>query len=119
MEARKHVEQVGRAIKARLTLVVAVAAAVQAEMLRVKWGVVLMDESHNITTISSGRGVKENAQTMAARELAAAAARVVLMSGTPSLSRPFDLFNQVCPRSFRYSRLHRVVLRRAGKALKY
>jgi hypothetical protein len=77
-------------------------------MLRVKWGVVLMDESHNITTISSGRGVKENAQTMAARELAAAAARVVLMSGTPSLSRPFDLYNQVCPDRFVHATSHHI-----------
>jgi hypothetical protein len=71
------------------------AANLKADMVRVKWGVVLMDESHNITTCSSGRGHKENAQTTAAREVAAATARVVLMSGTPSLSRPFDLFNQV------------------------
>lgn len=53
----------------------------------------LVDESHNLST-STRRGV-ETLQTRTVGKVAKAARRAVLMSGTPSLTRPFDIFNQV------------------------
>ncbi|KAK3259906.1 hypothetical protein CYMTET_31114 [Cymbomonas tetramitiformis] len=56
----------------------------------IRWGFVVVDESHNIHT--SGR--KDSRQTLAAVSVVKKARRAVLISGTPSLTRPFDVYNQ-------------------------
>ena len=54
--------------------------------------VVIIDESHYLRT----SGYDKDAGTTEAAVLAAKRAkRVIMLSGTPSLSRPFDLFRQV------------------------
>ena len=55
------------------------------------WRVVVVDESHSLRTVDRAAGA---ATTEAAVAAVAAARRAVLLSGTPSLSRPFDLFRQ-------------------------
>jgi SNF2 family DNA or RNA helicase len=56
--------------------------------------VMICDESHVLRT-TSGRSNTENARTEACLRAIERARRAVLLSGTPSLSRPFDLFRQV------------------------
>ena len=56
------------------------------------WRVVVVDESHNLRTVDRAAGASTTEAAVAA---VAAARRAVLLSGTPSLSRPFDLFRQV------------------------
>jgi SNF2 family DNA or RNA helicase len=62
-------------------------------MAALPWGVIIIDESHNLRTTNS-RGA-DSPHTEAAVAAGAAAARLILLSGTPSLSRPYDLFRQV------------------------
>jgi SNF2 family DNA or RNA helicase len=62
-------------------------------MAALPWGVIIMDESHNLRTTNS-RGA-DSPHTEAAVAAGAAAGRLILLSGTPSLSRPYDLFRQV------------------------
>lgn len=52
-----------------------------------------MDESHTLRTQDRA---PDSRLTEAAVAAVRASARAVLLSGTPSLSRPFDLFRQVC-----------------------
>ena len=55
--------------------------------------VVIIDESHYLRTTG---GKDKDAKTTESAVLAAKRAkRVIMLSGTPSLSRPFDLFRQV------------------------
>jgi hypothetical protein len=61
-------------------------------MAALSFGMVIVDESHNLR--SSGRE-HDNPHTEACAAALNRAQRVVLLSGTPSLSRPFDLFRQV------------------------
>lgn len=49
---------------------------------------IIMDESHYIKTDESQR-------TMVAREIARSCQRIILLSGTPALSRPIELFPQI------------------------
>ncbi|CAM9206983.1 unnamed protein product, partial [Phaeothamnion confervicola] len=58
-----------------------------------RWDVVLVDESHQLTTRQRGGDCCE--QTEVCLRVVRAARRAVLLSGTPSLSRPFDMFSQV------------------------
>ncbi|CAM9154072.1 unnamed protein product, partial [Choristocarpus tenellus] len=56
------------------------------------WNAVIFDESHTITTkLVSGQPL----QVKTCLSVASKAKRVVMLSGTPSLSKPFDMFNQV------------------------
>jgi len=57
------------------------------------WGVVIVDESHNLRTTNGRKG--DAAQTEAAVAAIKRARRALLLSGTPSLSRPYDLYRQV------------------------
>ena len=59
---------------------------------QVAWEMVIFDESHSIRT-APWPGEAE--QTAAALRLAKGVARILLLSGTPSLTRPFGIFNQV------------------------
>ncbi len=58
-----------------------------------KWGVVICDESHHICT--SEKEGAENSMTLITLNVLRSATRVLLLSGTPSLNRPFQLYNQV------------------------
>ncbi len=58
-----------------------------------KWGVVICDESHHICTAEKEGA--ENSMTLATLDVVSSARRAILLSGTPSLNRPFQLFNQV------------------------
>jgi SNF2 family DNA or RNA helicase len=62
-------------------------------MAALPWGVIIMDESHNLRTTNSRNA--DSPHTEAAVAAGAAARRLILLSGTPSLSRPYDLFRQV------------------------
>ncbi|XP_054269665.1 SWI/SNF-related matrix-associated actin-dependent regulator of chromatin subfamily A-like protein 1 isoform X2 [Macrosteles quadrilineatus] len=53
-----------------------------------QFGVVIMDESHIIKSVKTQRG-------KAALEVAEHCRRVILLSGTPVLSRPQELYNQI------------------------
>lgn len=58
--------------------------------------VVICDESHAMrSTAAAAPNRPENAKTEAAAAVVRRAKRAILLSGTPSLSRPFDLFLQV------------------------
>ncbi|KAH9597269.1 SNF2-related [Trypanosoma melophagium] len=58
------------------------------ESLELTFKVVILDESHYIKNVDSKR-------TMAALKLCRAASRVLLLSGTPTLSRPIELYPQL------------------------
>jgi SNF2-related domain len=61
-----------------------------------QWGVVLVDESHALSTATRDTGSKgDRPLTKVALGVIKKAKRAVLLSGTPSLNKPFDLFNQV------------------------
>jgi hypothetical protein len=53
--------------------------------------VAVFDESH---TLRTGRKQGETMQTKAALRVGLHSRRVVLLSGTPTITKPFDLFNQ-------------------------
>lgn len=54
--------------------------------------VVVLDESHTLRTTASAPDARHTEAAVAACKRAK---RAFLLSGTPSLSRPFDLFRQV------------------------
>jgi len=62
---------------------------------------VIVDESHHLRTAA---GRKDTAQTEAVRRLVRGARRAVLLTGTPSVTRPFDLAGQL--HSLAPQRLH-------------
>ena len=57
-----------------------------------QWRVVIADESHMMRTHNKP---PDAAFTEAAAAVGRRAKRLLLLSGTPSLNRPFDLFRQV------------------------
>jgi SNF2 family DNA or RNA helicase len=66
----------------------ATAALYADEILKIKYNCIVADESHQMKSHSSKR-------TMAATHLAQRAYRRVLLSGTPSLGSPYDLYPQL------------------------
>jgi hypothetical protein len=62
-------------------------------MAALPWGVVVIDESHNLRTTNAR--AQDSPHTEACIAAARRAPRAVLLTGTPSLSRPYDLFRQV------------------------
>lgn len=58
------------------------------KLLDIKFGVVIMDESHTLKNFKAKC-------TTCALQLAKRADRVILLSGTPALSRPVELFTQL------------------------
>lgn len=68
------------------------------EIGSIRWGAVVVDESHTLrTTLSRSSEVR---QTEAVLSIVKRASHAVMATGTPSLTRPFDIFNQVdalCP----------------------
>ncbi|XP_050420767.1 SWI/SNF-related matrix-associated actin-dependent regulator of chromatin subfamily A-like protein 1 [Adelges cooleyi] len=57
-------------------------------LLDLKFGIVILDESHSLKNEKSGR-------TKASLALAMQASRCILLSGTPALSRPMELYTQI------------------------
>ncbi|CAN6205974.1 unnamed protein product [Urochloa humidicola] len=55
------------------------------------WALMIVDESHNIRCTKK----EEKYETKAVLHLASKIERIVLLSGTPSLSRPFDIYHQI------------------------
>ena len=66
------------------------------DMVRRKaWGVVIVDESHVLRAGVGGGVVSASAQTQAVCALVCACKRAILITGTPSLQRPIDLWIQI------------------------
>lgn len=66
--------------------------AVRAKCEAVAWGLLIVDESH---ALRCSNAPSDCGATEAACSLARATRRVLMLSGTPSLNRPFDLYRQV------------------------
>jgi SNF2 family DNA or RNA helicase len=58
-----------------------------------EWGCCIVDESHFLTTKQSK--TLDSPLVVTCLEVIRKSKRAILLSGTPSLSRPFDIFNQV------------------------
>ncbi|XP_024977152.1 DNA annealing helicase and endonuclease ZRANB3 [Cynara cardunculus var. scolymus] len=58
-----------------------------------KWAVLIVDESHHVRCTK--RPSSEAGETQAVLDVSSKINRIVLLSGTPSLSRPFDIFHQI------------------------
>ncbi|XP_072981422.1 uncharacterized protein [Typha angustifolia] len=61
-------------------------------MLEREWALVIIDESHNIRCT---RKKSEKEETRVILQLATMVKRIILLSGTPSLSRPYDIYHQI------------------------
>ncbi|KAI3953780.1 hypothetical protein MKW98_017604 [Papaver atlanticum] len=61
-------------------------------ILEQEWSLLIIDESHHLR---SSKKTPEPYEIQAALDVAMKVKRNVLLSGTPSLSRPFDIFNQI------------------------
>ncbi|XP_031249929.1 SWI/SNF-related matrix-associated actin-dependent regulator of chromatin subfamily A-like protein 1 [Pistacia vera] len=57
-----------------------------------EWALLIIDESHHIRC---SKRTSEPEEVKAVLEVAAKVKRIVLLSGTPSLSRPYDIFHQI------------------------
>ncbi len=64
------------------------------EFLDVKWGCVIADESHTMH-VSKSYAKEETKMTTAAWQLIRRAEYAVLTTGTPSLTKPFDMYYQI------------------------
>lgn len=64
----------------------------QKSMLAMKWGLMIVDESHNLRCTKK---MTECDETKAVLDVARTVKHIVLLSGTPSLSRPYDIFHQI------------------------
>lgn len=62
-------------------------------ILKQKWAVLIVDESHHVRCTK--RMSSEAGETQALLDISSKINRIVLLSGTPSLSRPFDIFHQI------------------------
>ncbi|KAI3717737.1 hypothetical protein L1987_69530 [Smallanthus sonchifolius] len=62
-------------------------------MLKQKWAVLIVDESHHVRCTK--RKSSEAGETQAVLDVASKINRIILLSGTPSLSRPYDIFHQI------------------------
>ncbi|CAI0560430.1 unnamed protein product [Linum tenue] len=60
-------------------------------MLEREWALMIVDESHHLRCCKK----KESHEIEAALAMSAKIKRIVLLSGTPSLSRPYDIFHQI------------------------
>ena len=88
---KQKIAAIGRAIdKAPAATIVTYTTAqlYQSEIIKIGYQCIVADESHQMKTPFSKR-------TQAAQALSARAHRRVLLSGTPSLGSPFDLYGQL------------------------
>ncbi|KAJ6887582.1 hypothetical protein NC652_028747 [Populus alba x Populus x berolinensis] len=61
-------------------------------MLEQEWALMIVDESHHVRC---SKNKSEANEIKAVLDVAEKVKRIVLLSGTPSLSRPFDIFHQI------------------------
>ncbi|KAJ8643977.1 hypothetical protein MRB53_005725 [Persea americana] len=61
-------------------------------MLEQEWALMIVDECHNIRCTKK---MMESEETQAVLDMAIKVKRIILLSGTPSLSRPYDIFHQI------------------------
>ncbi|XP_058788404.1 uncharacterized protein LOC131662604 [Vicia villosa] len=61
-------------------------------MLERKWALMIVDESHHVRP---SKKTSEPGEIKAVLDVASEVKRIILLSGTPSLSRPFDIFHQI------------------------
>ncbi|XP_024438592.1 uncharacterized protein LOC7487130 isoform X3 [Populus trichocarpa] len=61
-------------------------------MLEQEWALLIVDESHHVRC---SKNKSEPNEIKAVLDVAEKVKRIVLLSGTPSLSRPFDIFHQI------------------------
>ncbi|KAK8933688.1 CHD3-type chromatin-remodeling factor PICKLE [Platanthera zijinensis] len=61
-------------------------------MLEREWSLMIVDESHNIRCTKKK---VESEETKAVLDVGAKINRIILLSGTPSLTRPYDIYHQV------------------------
>ncbi|XP_076954030.1 uncharacterized protein LOC143628281 [Bidens hawaiensis] len=62
-------------------------------ILKQKWAVLIVDESHHVRCTK--RKSSEAGETQAVLDVSPKINHVILLSGTPSLSRPYDIFHQI------------------------
>ncbi|XVF11849.1 hypothetical protein REPUB_Repub08aG0062600 [Reevesia pubescens] len=61
-------------------------------MLDREWALLIVDESHHLRC---SQKASESGEMQTVLDLAEKVRRIVLLSGTPSLSRPYDIFHQI------------------------
>ncbi|KAG5234051.1 DNA annealing helicase and endonuclease [Salix suchowensis] len=61
-------------------------------MLEQEWALLIVDESHHVRC---SKNKSEPNEIKAVLDVAEKVKRIVLLSGTPSLSRPYDIFHQI------------------------
>ncbi|XP_045825146.1 DNA annealing helicase and endonuclease ZRANB3 isoform X2 [Trifolium pratense] len=61
-------------------------------MLERKWALLIVDESHHVRATKK---TSEPGEIKAVLDVASEIERIILLSGTPSLSRPYDIFHQI------------------------
>ncbi|ESQ40715.1 hypothetical protein EUTSA_v10012481mg [Eutrema salsugineum] len=61
-------------------------------MLEREWALLILDESHHVRC---SKKKSEPSEIQTVLDVAEKVKRIVLLSGTPSLSRPFDIFHQI------------------------
>ncbi|XVF50048.1 hypothetical protein PTKIN_Ptkin04bG0063400 [Pterospermum kingtungense] len=61
-------------------------------MLEQEWALLIVDESHHLRC---SKKATEAGEIQTVLDLAEKVRRIVLLSGTPSLSRPYDIFHQI------------------------
>ncbi|KDO54572.1 hypothetical protein CISIN_1g001912mg [Citrus sinensis] len=61
-------------------------------MIEQDWALLIVDESHHVRC---SKRTSEPEEVKAVLDVAAKVKRIVLLSGTPSLSRPYDIFHQI------------------------
>ncbi|XAR50004.1 DNA helicase [Bertholletia excelsa] len=64
----------------------------QKSMLEREWALLIVDESHHVRCTKKA---SEPGEIKAVLDVATKVNHIVLLSGTPSLSRPFDIFHQI------------------------
>ncbi|XP_048500280.1 uncharacterized protein LOC104893980 isoform X3 [Beta vulgaris subsp. vulgaris] len=64
----------------------------QHSIRKLKWAIMIIDEAHHIRCSKKKMEPKE---IRAVLDVASQAQRIILLSGTPSLSRPFDIYHQI------------------------
>lgn len=61
-------------------------------MVEQEWATMVVDESHNLRCTKKA---SENEEITTVLDVATKAKHLILLSGTPSLSRPYDIFHQI------------------------
>ncbi|XP_038680084.1 DNA annealing helicase and endonuclease ZRANB3 isoform X2 [Tripterygium wilfordii] len=64
----------------------------QKSILEREWALMIVDESHHVRC---SKKKSESGEVKSVLDVAARVKRTILLSGTPSLSRPFDIFHQI------------------------